>query len=260
MALWTAAPRLSYACSSVSPVKPKNDLRARARELRLENWSVNDIAVEVGVARSTAWLWIRDLPLDRDSERAREKRARGKLLTDGRWAEHRKTRDADHAAAMNAAAAEVGELTEREVALLGAAIYWCEGAKAKPWRPHDSQITFTNSDPGLIDLFLAFLRLAGVEGERVRCRVAIHESADPAAAAGWWAERCAVPLERFQPPTIKRHTAGTRRHNAGEEYHGCLVVRVSRPRLLYWRIEGLMAGIVAAAGIRSGECVVNRYA
>ena len=27
------------------PVKPKNDLRARARELRLENWAVNDIAL-----------------------------------------------------------------------------------------------------------------------------------------------------------------------------------------------------------------------
>jgi len=251
---------LSYGCSSVASVKPKMDLRARARQLRLENWSVNDIAVEVGVARSTAWLWVRDLPLDRDSERAREKRARGKLLTDGRWAEHRKTRDADHAAAVAAAAAEVGELTEREIALQGAAIYWCEGAKAKPWRPHDNQVTFTNSDPGLIDLFLAFLRVAGIDGDRVQCRVAIHESADTDAVAAWWAERCGVPLERFQPPTIKRHAPATKRQNVSDDYHGCLVVRVSRPRSLYWRMEGLMEGIVAAAGIGSGGSVGNRYA
>jgi hypothetical protein len=241
-------------------MKAKDNLRVRARDLRQENWSVNDIAVEIGVARSTAWLWVRDLPLDRDSERAREKRARGKLLTDGRWAEHRVARDALYTAAVTAAAAEIGALTEREVTLLGAAIYWCEGSKTKPWRPFDTRMTFTNSDPGLIALFLAFLRATGVDDGRVRYRVAIHESADPAEATAWWAERCGLPLDRFHPPTVKRHAGVTRRHNVGRDYHGCLVVTVSYPRPVYWRIKGLMAGIVAAIGYRSGGDDGSRYA
>jgi len=33
-----------------------------------------------------------------------------------------------------AAAAEIGELTDREVMIAGAIAYWCEGGKSKPHR------------------------------------------------------------------------------------------------------------------------------
>jgi transposase-like protein len=63
----------------------KDDLRAQAVSLRQDGWSVNDIAAELGVANSTAFQWVRHLPLDRDSDRARMKRARSKLMTDAQW-------------------------------------------------------------------------------------------------------------------------------------------------------------------------------
>ena len=48
-----------------------------------------------------------------------------------------------------AAAAEIGELTERQLLIAGAIAYWCEGTKSKP--PHNSErVVFVNSDPGLI--------------------------------------------------------------------------------------------------------------
>src|SRR6185436_2911437 len=96
----------------------KDELRERAVGLREEGWSVNDIALELGVARSTAWLWVRHLPLDRDSERARLKRAKGKQLTEGRWAAHRVARDERRRAVAGEAAAQVGELSERELLLI----------------------------------------------------------------------------------------------------------------------------------------------
>jgi transcriptional regulator with XRE-family HTH domain len=49
----------------------KDQVRARAVALRAQGWSVPDIARELGVARSTAWLWVREQPLDPASERAR---------------------------------------------------------------------------------------------------------------------------------------------------------------------------------------------
>src|SRR5215470_9264493 len=98
----------------------KDDLRSGALELRAAGWSVNDIALELGVARSTAWQWVKHLPLDRDSERARAKRAKGKQLTEGRWAEHRVERDQRHATIRAAASASVGELSERDLLLVGA--------------------------------------------------------------------------------------------------------------------------------------------
>jgi hypothetical protein len=90
----------------------------------------------------------------------------------------------------------------------------------------------------------------GVGQERLKFRVAIHETADAAAAVRWWAAAVDAPLDRFLPSTIKRHRVRTGRHNTGSDYHGCLVVSVSRSRRLYWTIEGTVAGLVAEAAAR----------
>lgn len=229
----------------------KDDLRARATVLRGEGWSVNDIAAELGVARSTAWGWVRHLPLDPDSDRARAKREHSKVMTDARWTRHRVERDAAKQAVFAQAMADVGRLDARDVLLLGAAIYWCEGTKSKPWRP-DNKVRFINSDPVLIALFLRFLEASGVEDDRIRYRVAIHETADAATAANWWAGRLGLDRSRFYAPTIKRHMPKTVRHNVDGDYHGCLVVSVLRGREVYWRIEGVILAVATTIGNRFG--------
>ncbi len=219
------------------------DLHDRAIELRRQGWSVNDIAREVGVAKSTAWLWVRHLPLDPDTEHARRKRAHAKLMADARWAEHRAARTARQAEIRAGAAVEVGSLSGRELLLLGAVAYWCEGSKAKPWRPGEERLGFINSDPMLVELFLRFLESLGRPRSELRYRVSIHDTSDPAAAERWWAQRLRLPAACFQRSTLKRHSVRTTRRNTADDYHGCLIVRVPRSRELYWRIEGLIWGL-----------------
>ena len=36
----------------------------RARELRSQAWTLNEIAAELGVAKSSVSLWVRDVPFD----------------------------------------------------------------------------------------------------------------------------------------------------------------------------------------------------
>jgi hypothetical protein len=140
----------------------------------------------------------------------------------------------------------VGELSDREVVLLGAAAYWCEGSKAKPWTPNRCRLIFINSDPALILLFLRFVELLGVDRDRLSYRISIHESADVEAAGRWWADVVGVPFEAFHRPTLKVHNPSTVRHNVGEPYRGCLVVSVPQSRTFYWKVEGVMRGIAAA--------------
>jgi hypothetical protein len=113
---------------------------------------------------------------------------------------------------------------------------WAEGAKAKPWRPYE-QVTFVNSDSGMIRLFLCFLALVGVEDEQLRFQLQIHESANIRAAEAYW-HAVVGSSERFLRTTLKRHSPLTRRRNVGSDYHGCLRVRVLRSAELYRRIEG----------------------
>jgi transposase len=226
----------------------KDESRARAVELRRDGWSVNDIALELGVARSTAWLWVRHLPLDPSTERARAKAEHSKLMTDARWMKHRAARDAEHARVATEAAAFVGELSEREILLLGAAIYWCEGSKSKPWRDQWS-LKIINSDPGLLEVFLRFVELFGRRRVDLTYRLSIHETADVSAAESWWKSELGIEEAEFRRATIKRHVAQTKRQNVGDGYRGCLIIEVSKSRKLYWQVEGVMSAIAARCRI-----------
>ncbi|MGK5675876.1 helix-turn-helix domain-containing protein [Micromonospora sp. URMC 106] len=227
--------------------RAKDDLRSAAVGLRAEGRSVNEIARQLGVAKSTAYQWVRHLPLDPDEAVAERRRAHSSLMTEARWAAHREARDAAQAAERARAASVVGCLGDRDLLLLGAAIYWCEGTKSKPWR-RDDRLQFVNSDPGLLALFLRFLEVCGIGRDVPSYRVSIHETADCEAATKWWARELELPVERFQRASLKKHRPATVRRNAGDGYRGCLVITVPRSRELYWRIEGMIAELFQIAG------------
>jgi hypothetical protein len=104
-----------------------------------------------------------------------------------------------------------------------------------------------NTDTGMVHLFLRWLELNGVAPSRIRFQVHIHESADVARAQEFWAECVSQPVERLQPPTLKRHKARTNRMNVGSDYHGCLSIWVTAPSSLYRRAEGIWWAVVASA-------------
>jgi hypothetical protein len=222
----------------------KDDLHPQAIELRRTGCSIPDIATKLGVSKSTAYLWTRHMPLDPTPEHAIERRRRHmEHMREARWEPHRRARDAEHASTTGEAVAWVGTLSDREVLLLGAVSYWCEGAKVKPWSKGNSGLQFINSDATLILLFLRFMELLGRDRSSLRYRLSIHETADVGAATRSWAAEIGVAAEAFQRATIKTHNPATVRQNVGDSYRGCLIVKVPKSSKLYWRIEGIIAGV-----------------
>ncbi len=223
--------------------KAKDELRASARELRGQGLDYEEIAAALGVAKSSVSLWVRDLPTPTRLSYAdcRKRSAEGSRRY---WAVERPAREARHAAAREVAAAEIGELTDREILIAGAIAYWCEGSKSKPHRP-DARVIFTNSDPALIQFYLRFLDVTGTPRTDLAFRVFIHESADVESAERFWLEVTGASPGQFRTPALKRHNPKTVRKNVGENYHGCLRIDVYRSAGLYRKIEGW-----AAAGMR----------
>ncbi|WP_433827342.1 resolvase [Actinoplanes sp. CA-015351] len=220
------------------------DRRERARALRGAGWTVPEIAAELGASKSSAYLWTRDMPLDATPEEAAARRSRhSRRVAEARWAPYRQARDQEREVTRARVSGWVGELSDREVILLGAVTYWCEGTKAKPWRPGANGLQFINSDPRLILLFRRYVVLLGAGPESLRYRLSIHESADVGEATSWWAGLLGVPVEVFQRPTLKRHNPATVRRNVGEAYRGCLVINVLKSARLYWEVEAVMEGI-----------------
>ncbi|MFH9958005.1 hypothetical protein ACH4OX_27830 [Streptomyces roseolus] len=218
----------------------KDALRARARELRLQGLTYDQIQVELGCSKSSISLWVRDLPKPERRYTPEEQRA---LMREGLVHQHRARRSA-YEAARRAAEAEIGTMSEQELLIAGVALYWAEGAKSKAYSRRE-RVIFVNSDPNVILIFLAWLQLVGVAEERISFRLMIHESADVHGVEQHWADLVGVSADRLKPTTLKRHNPLTTRKNTGETYRGCLVVDVAKSAELYHRIEGWWNGIVA---------------
>lgn len=222
--LWTLRPRA------------KDELHAKARQLRAGGATYDEIAAELGVSKGSVSLWVRDMSRegrvspDEIGERKAERLARY-------WETQKVRLEQERRDARQGAAAQIGGLSDREIIIAGAIAYWCEGCKSKPYR-RSEQISFVNSDPQLISFFLRFLAAIGVTPDRLICRLLIHESADIAGALQFWLDLTGLPAEQFRRPTLKRNNPKTVRRNTGDDYRGCLVINVRRSTQLYRQVEG----------------------
>jgi transcriptional regulator with XRE-family HTH domain len=229
---WTRRPRA------------KDELRAKARELREQGLAYHQIAAELGVSQGSVSLWVRDIPRPErlSYEECRKRSAEGSRRY---WEAERPVREARREAVRAAAAAEIGVLTSREILIAGAIAYWCEGGKNKPYMRRD-RVIFTNSDPALISFFLRFLEVAGIDLDRLIFRLQIHESADVGAALQFWLRVTGAEPAQFRRTTLKRHNPTTIRKNIGDSYHGCLRIDVRTSAALYRSIEGWAGAIMGS--------------
>jgi hypothetical protein len=223
-------------------------LREQAIMLRREGKSRRQIQEILGPMSNVTLNQIlrgEPLPPERAGPGYVESRRRAAEGVQRYWAAERQAREAARAAISEAAAAQLGELTDREVIIAGAIAYWCEGGKSKPYRL-DQQVRFMNSDPALIRLFLRFLDRAGVSRQRLRYCVHIHESGDVEAATRYWASVTSTAPDQFSRPIIKHHTPRKAGQHDNTDYHGCLQVTVARSSALYREISGWARGVMTA--------------
>ena len=223
----------------------KDELRTKARDLRLRGLDYEEIVARLGVSKSSVSLWVRDLP--RPPRVAPDECAR--RTSEGMrryWTAERRVLAERRAAASAAAAADIGGLTDREILIAGAIAYWCEGAKNKPHRRAD-RVTFANSDPELISFFLLFLDVADIPRSDLAFQLQIHETADVASAERFWLALTGARPEQFRKTSLKRPNPETTRKNTSDGYHGCLRVDVKRSCVLYRKIEGWASAVTRVA-------------
>lgn len=91
----------------------------RARALRVQSWTLAEIAAELGVAKSSVSLWVRDVDFVPRARRMAPRRPSSLMLA--KQAEIEELRTAGLEA--------IGRLSEREFLVAGLALYAGEGAK-----------------------------------------------------------------------------------------------------------------------------------
>lgn len=115
--------------------------RQRARDLRAQSWTLKEIADELGVAKSSVSLWVRDVEF---TPRPHPNANFGARCREPNALQRRK---AEEIALMRMSGVErIGTLSDRDLLIAGTALYAGEGSKA------DGTVGFANTNPSLIDL------------------------------------------------------------------------------------------------------------
>lgn len=214
--------------------------------LRRQGKTYNEILAVVPVAKSTLSLWLREVELARP-QKQRISALRSAAQKRGALARKSQrltaTRDI-----LDVAIKEVGSLTRRERLLIGAALYWAEGAKEKTYRP-SVRMEFANSDPEMIRFYLRWLReIVQVSDDDITLIVHLHENhlVRLDEVTKFWLKVTGLKKLNCGKPVIKRHKPKTNRKNTGAIYRGLVNIRLRRSIALNRQTQGWIYAIISA--------------
>ena len=190
--------------------------QARARELRAQSWTLNEIAAELGVSKSSVSVWVRDVDF--------VPRPRNRGHPAGPKHPMRLKKEAEIARCRQEAEEWIGELTEREVTMFVLGLYAGEGNKT------NGAIGMANTNPTYLKVFLTWLRATfDVDESRLRGALYLHEGLDIDAATAFWSELLDIPSSQFTKPYRAVPDPSIR---SSKHLYGCPSIRYSSSLIL----------------------------
>lgn len=190
-------------------------LQLKAAQLRRQGYSFREIHEQLGVAKSTASLWLRSVPLSlKAKKRLVRVGVRGRAKG---WAALKVKRAKADKEILEQSRTSFAAITfnPNTAQLLVALLYWAEGAKKSPG------IYFTNSDPVMIKTFMELIRQGFALNEaNWRATLHLHEYHDEQKQKEFWSKVTGIPIGKIGV-YHKPHT-GVNKHPG---YPGCIQIR-----------------------------------
>lgn len=221
----------------------KSEQQLIARQLRSAGRSIISIARELDVSKSSASIWCRDIVLtESQKECLNQNSAHGRYSGSLKGAQaNREKKERIIELYKKAGLDDIRTLSERDLFIIGTALYWAEGSK--------DRFTFVNSDPTMILLICRWLReIMGINKVSLMPRIFINETHEPRAeiVLKFWSELLKLPPEQFRKTVFIKHNQKKlyENHNL---YYGTLHLGVRNSKALKYRISGLIEAIGAQA-------------
>jgi len=189
----------------------------RVSVLRRQGYSFSEIGKVVRVSQSTLSRWCRDIKLSR--------RARQQILRKSKQGSLKglkaiqKRRERERGAIRIQAEKTLKAIPFRRdiCALLASLVYICEGEKRV-----DQGMHFTNSDPGLVRVFLRLIRKSfPIDERKFRVCVHLHHYHNECRQIRYWSKVTGIPHYQFIKPYQKMNTG----KRAKKGYQGCVSIR-----------------------------------
>lgn len=215
--------------------------REVAINLRQKGKTCGEIVSILNAPKSTVWFWIKNTSLSEKikreiSEKGKEK-SRKNIIdynTRVRPVEAAKIRDAWTEKARK----EITDISNKNLKLIGAAIYWAEGNTK-----NRNRIQFSNSDPLLIKVAIKFFReICQVADNKICARVHIYPGMNYKRVMNFWSKTTNFPKNNFYPPQVQISKASKGKMPRNTLPYGTLHLTISSTELAS-RVKGWIRGI-----------------
>ncbi len=218
--------------------------KEKAIQLRKDGLSYREILKQVPVAKSTLSLWLRSVSLSVPQKQALTQKRIDAALRGA--AAKRRIRIDSTRKIYEHAQTEIHTLSNREIWLIGIALYWAEGSKQRGSYT-GSGVIFSNSDVFMSRFFKEWLvNIIKIHLSQIKFEIYIHKDNKHRLweVRKYWATGLEVPMECLNTIYFKKNKIRTTRKKIGNEYYGQIRIRVRSSANLNRTITGWTQGIV----------------
>jgi len=171
----------------------KTEERGRARDLRKQGISINEIHQKLGVSKGSVSVWVRDIELTRAQRQELSKKGHTKDAIEKRRISRLKNENRRRQKYIDSGVKEISFISKKELFYIGIALYWAEGAKR-----NRGSLQFTNSDPRMIQIMMRFFRdFCSVPQDKFRGHIHLHPHLDNKKAEVYWSEISGIPKKQL---------------------------------------------------------------
>jgi hypothetical protein len=202
----------------------------KAIKMRKSGMSYSQIKAELGVSKSTLSLWLRDLPLS--DKRLRELRDFSQVRIEKTRITKLKNKTARRDTVLSRVKIDFAH-NKNPLFIGGFYLYWGEGTKSAEYT-----IALTNTDPGIIKTYLAWLRLIHVDINDCRVKLHLYADQDIKDSIKFWSEITQIPSSHFYKPYIKETALKSKTYRGMFGHGTCSVYYHNRDTYEY-----VMAGL-----------------
>jgi transposase-like protein len=216
----------------------KSEEKLQALKLRRAGESIKEIAKKLGVSRSSASLWVRDIELTAEQREYLQTRQiasghRGRMMGTEMNRNKRLQRIED---AKEYAKLDIPTLSKQDLFFVGLGLYWGEGVKS-----NSGSLAISNSDPRVIALIMHwFSSCFGVERDRFMPRIFISDTHRDREEdiINFWIQRLGIPRTQFKKTVFL--DKGKKLYENRYVYYGVMALGVAKGGDIRHRI---LAGI-----------------
>ena len=181
--------------------------RERARALRKQGKSMNQIVKETGYSKASVSFWTRDILLTDIQRNTISERGRSMESIERRRTSRVINENKKRQVIINLAKEDFLTISKKELKLVGAMIYWGEGRKAGNW-----SVSLANSDPRIIKVMMRFFReICRVSEEKFHAHIHTFEGADINKIEKYWSQISGIPKKQFYKTYIKPSSASSQK-------------------------------------------------